>query len=279
MNRGARKQPIFVDLADTGTFKRLLAELTDRFGTRIHAYALMPNHVHLLLESDGNLPACMQFLFGQYSRLLNERYDWDGPVWKGRYRSRLVLDDRYWRHLLAYLHLNPVRGGLALLPEHSSMTSHCAYMGLELPPPWLTTSELLDSFGGRARLLDYVRAVQRKKELGPPEFEPRRLWEPPPPEPRPPEVADSEAAILRLERRLGPLSSLRQGRRGPNGDPRRWVAAWWLVRAGRLSNQEAADLLAANPTTVSRWIRRVLARVESSGELAELCQRLAAEED
>lgn len=277
MSRGARKQPIFVADEDVGMFLDLLAELPERFGTRIHGHALMPNHVHLLIESSGRLSVAMRHLFGGYSRRLNERYVWDGPVWKGRFRSRVVTDDRYWRHVLAYLHLNPVRAGLVATPAASATTSHCAYAGLAAPPDWLTTADLLASFGGRRALVDYVEDVRLKREAGPPDWDNEALW---PLEGRAtaaPSGIGLPTAFARLEERLGvSMADLRTAQPGPPGNRARWVAAWWLVREAALSNREVAAALNASPAAVSRWVRRVLTESATPGAVADLRERLGS---
>jgi REP element-mobilizing transposase RayT len=275
-NRGARRQPIFALPADVALLYDLLRELPDRYGLRIHGYALMPNHLHLMVESSGRLPAAMKRLFGGYASALNARYDWDGPLWKGRYQNRLVFDEEYWRHLLAYLHLNPVRAGLARTASAASETSHAAYAGLGPTPDWLTTGDLLAAFGGRTQLSEYTSAVRLKHQASPKVFEPDSLWTSTQAAPPRPRNLDRDSALRRLEQRFGvPIDELRRARPGPNGDRRRWVAAWWLTRHAGLSNKEAARLLHANPTSLPRWIRRVTE--DDSGELSRLRWRLDLE--
>ena len=77
-----------------------------------------------------NLSQAMCFLTGRYSRDLNRRFEWDGPLFRARYKNRVVEDEDYWRDLLAYIHLNPVKAGLATSPDNADWTSHQAYTGL-----------------------------------------------------------------------------------------------------------------------------------------------------
>jgi putative transposase len=85
MNRGARREPIFLDDDDRRAMLDLLADLPERFGVRVHGYALMPNHDHLMLEPVwGELSRAMRHVNAEFAQRLNRRYRWDGPVYKGR---------------------------------------------------------------------------------------------------------------------------------------------------------------------------------------------------
>ena len=112
MHRGARRAPIFVRDADCVLLLDTLGDVVDRFGLEVHAYSLMPNHYHLLVCTPaGNLSRAMRHLNGVYTQRLNRLHDWDGPVFRGRFKSQLVTEEAYRRELVAYIHLNPVRAG------------------------------------------------------------------------------------------------------------------------------------------------------------------------
>jgi putative transposase len=267
MNRGARREPVFLRDDDCRFFLAQLAELPTRFGLKVHAYALLPNHFHLLLESTrGQLSEGMSFLQSSYAHMLNTAHGWDGPVFKGRFRSRMVDDDAWWLHLLAYIHLNPVRSHLARSPETARWTSHEAYLRPEFCPPWLTTADLLADFGSRSALEAYVDDVRVGRETGPQGFDAKRLWgpkraSPPPPDevlmarPRPLTLDEAWDAVTRVTGQ--PQAQLRQGRPGRNVDRARWVAAWWLVEATHLSQRAVAEALHMNPSTMSRAVMRI----------------------
>ena len=266
MNRGARKQRVFLRDEDCLHFLAQVAELPVRFGLRVHAYAIMPNHFHLLLESTrGQLAEGMQFLQATYAQMLNTEHAWDGPVFRGRYRSLLVDDDTWWLHLLAYIHLNPVRAHLAPSPGSARWTSHEAYLLPEFCPPWLTTDALLADFGSRAALVEYVEDVRVGREKGPTGFDPDRLWgtrraSVPPDEvlmqrPRPLTLDEAWEAVVRVTGQS--QDQLREGRPGRNVDRARWVAAWWLVEATHLSQRAVAEALHMNQSTMSRAVMRI----------------------
>lgn len=159
-NRTRRCERIFEHDDACELFLQLLAQLPEKFGVRVHGYAIMPDHYHLLLQSDGNLSVAMQWFKSMFVRKLNaRRQGWDGSLFRGRFQSKPVDTDAYWRKVLAYVHLNPVADGLAPSPDAARWTSFDAYVGDA--PDWLTTHELLDLHGGRQGLVDYTEDVQR----------------------------------------------------------------------------------------------------------------------
>lgn len=275
MNRAARRRMLFRTDADLRRFLDLLAELPGRYAVRVHGYALMGNHFHLMLEDSlGNLPDAMSYLGGDLARRTNAARGVDGPLFRARYRNRVVLDDAYWRNLLAYLHLNPVRAGLVAHPDGSGWTSHRAYAGLSPAPPWLVREELLDLYDG----VEGYRAAMEALILGraqlPDELREDRLWAVP---------STSGARVARVvptvaslspERALaqvaalvgGPVDALLRARRGRAGHPGRTLAAWWLQRSAARSRAQVAELLGMSPLAVGASAHRV--RVAREGILA-----------
>ena len=113
MNRGARKDRVFLDDNGCLRFFQSLNNTVKRFGLEIHAYALMPNHDHLLVQTPlGNLSRCMQHLNATYTQAFNRRHRLDGSLFRGRYRSKRVIDGTDLKQLIAYIHLNPIHAGL-----------------------------------------------------------------------------------------------------------------------------------------------------------------------
>ncbi|MBU6402161.1 MAG: transposase, partial [Verrucomicrobia bacterium] len=92
--RGNERRNIFRTDRDRTHFLELVAELPDRFGGRLHAYAMMPNHYHLLLETpEPNLSRAIQWLNVSYSVWFNRRYDRSGHLFAGRFHAVLIEDD------------------------------------------------------------------------------------------------------------------------------------------------------------------------------------------
>lgn len=282
MNRGARHEAFFTTSEVCADFMGVLSELPGRFGLRVHGYALMPNHFHLLLESTrGELSEGMAHLQGHFSRLLNERYGWDGPLFRSRFKSRLVDDDAWWMHLLAYLHLNPVKAHLAPSAADAHFTSHAAYIGQVATPEWLTTDELLASFVTRADLEQYVQHVQVGRERGPDGFDADDLWglsktTPTRPAPQPyTGYLEPELALQMVAELTGvPASALPNHRRGKPGNRAAWLAAWWLDRATALSQAEIGAALGTTQTGVSQRLRLLRRREADDPELRRWMEAL-----
>ena len=108
-NRGARHQAIFLSHADRYTFLGLLAIVHERFDIRVNAFTLMGNHYHLLVETpEGGLSRAMHYLDGRYAQRFNQRNNFDGPLFKGRFHSKLVDTDGYCDRAARYVHRNPL---------------------------------------------------------------------------------------------------------------------------------------------------------------------------
>jgi len=108
--RGNERKALFRDDADRFHFLGLLGELTERFGTRVHAYVLMDNHFHLLVETpEANLSRAMQWLGVTYSVWFNRRHQRVGHLFQGRFQAVVIEDDAGWQEVARYVHLNPVR--------------------------------------------------------------------------------------------------------------------------------------------------------------------------
>jgi len=172
MNRGNAYADIFNDATDKKTFLNLLEESVGQWKIRIHAFCLMSNHYHMLIETPrANLSRAMRHINGVYTQRYNKRWKRDGHVFKGRYKAILVEDDAYLVELLRYIHLNPVDAGLAKSPEKYQWSSHSRYLG-RADLKWLATGLLLSYFGrqknrARRKLHEFVMdgVPERLKEL------------------------------------------------------------------------------------------------------------------
>lgn len=154
LNRGDRREPIFLDDGDCHDFIKTLAEACQKTGFQIHAFCLMKNHFHLVVETpEGNLVAGMRWLLSSYSNRFNHRHDLCGHVFSGRYKALVVdgADNGYLRTVCDYTHLNPVRAGL--LPAESPLLEYpWSSFGLYLTdlkhrPKWLRVDRLLGEHG------------------------------------------------------------------------------------------------------------------------------------
>lgn len=124
MARGNRRGAIMRDDHDRVTFLRTLSEACERTGFRVHAYVLMTNHYHLLLETpQANLARGMGWLQNAYTRRINTRHGLWGHVFGGRYKSILVEPGNCFWALMNYIHLNPVRAGMVKEADQRAMGS------------------------------------------------------------------------------------------------------------------------------------------------------------
>mgnify|MGYP002633185974 CR=1 FL=1 len=171
MNRGLERRNIFADAKDQAHFLTLLGEVVDRFRFRIHAYCLMDNHYHALIQTpDANLSQGMQWLGLSYSTWFNTRHRRVGPLFQGRFKGLPVEEGAYALDLSLYIHLNPVMRmslgldkrrkksealGVSSAPEKELVTvrlkelreyrwsSYRSYAGYESGVDWLCRDEIL----------------------------------------------------------------------------------------------------------------------------------------
>ena len=141
--RGNNRQAIFEDDADRRVYLRLLGDTIGRTGWRCLSYCLMPNHVHLLLETARpNLGAGMWRLQLQYARGFNRRHGRSGHLFQGRYGSTRVRDDAQLWMVIAYIARNPVASRLCTRAEQWAWGSHAAMANGARPPAWLDVQRL-----------------------------------------------------------------------------------------------------------------------------------------
>ncbi len=131
IQRGNNRQAIFSTPADYRLLLNLLDENTKKFDVAVHAYVLMSNHFHLLAtpETQDGLPQMMQAVGRRYVRYFNDAQGRTGTLWEGRYKSTLIQTDRYLMACMAYIDLNPVRGGLVAQARDYPWSSHGHYIG------------------------------------------------------------------------------------------------------------------------------------------------------
>lgn len=148
MSRGNEQKEIFKSHRDREKFLEYLASANERYGAVIQAYCLMSNHYHLLLKTpEGNLPEIMRHINGAYTTYFNVKRKRSGHLFQGRYKAILVEADSYAAELSRYIHLNPIRVGLAEKPEDYPWSSYRSYIGQSTPAEWLKTEFILSYFG------------------------------------------------------------------------------------------------------------------------------------
>lgn len=137
MVRGNNREVLFFGDADRKIYLDWLREAAKQFSCSVHAFALMPNHVHLLMTPlhEESLAKTMQSLGRRYAQYFNQQHHRSGTIWEGRYRSSLI-DPDYFLRCQRYIELNPVRTGFHSNPQDSAWTSFATHIGGNAEP-WL----------------------------------------------------------------------------------------------------------------------------------------------
>jgi len=147
-SRGNERQAIVRDQTDRERFLSTLGDVIETTGWRLHAYVLMRNHYHLLLETpEPNLSIGMRQINGLYGQGYNRRHERVGHLFQGRFHGVRVEMESHLLEVARYVVLNPVRAGIVSAPSHYLWSSYRATAGLDGPPPWLDASWLLACFG------------------------------------------------------------------------------------------------------------------------------------
>ncbi|MCR4404247.1 MAG: transposase [Candidatus Acetothermia bacterium] len=146
-SRGNALEEIYRDDADREAFLDVLAQAVERFHWLCHAYCLMGNHYHLLVETlQPTLSRGMRHLNGVYTQWFNRRHQRVGHLFQGRFKAILVEKEAYLLELCRYVVLNPVRAKLVRAANGWPWSSYRATAGLAEPPPFLTTDWVLGQF-------------------------------------------------------------------------------------------------------------------------------------
>ena len=191
MSHGDRREEIFYDDVDRHDFLKTIGEACQKADFQVHAYCLMPNHFHLVMETpNANLVAGMKWLLSSYTLRLNHRRKLVGHVFSGRYKALLVdgSGDGYLKTVCDYVHLNPARAHMLksqdplLAYPWSSMIWYLA--APKYRPSWMRTDRLLGAHGiqkddaqGRKYFAERLEARRRAEREDEEEWKPiRRGW-------------------------------------------------------------------------------------------------------
>jgi putative transposase len=291
IQRGNAREDIFFSDTDRNRFLLLVQENMSRFGFRIHAFCLMTNHLHLVLQV-GEIPLSrfMQNISFRFTRWSNWRRNRSGHLFQGRYKAVLVDADAYLVQLIAYLHLNPVRAGMVTDPVDYPWSSHRAYLGKE-EIPWLTTEPTLSQFSARRetarrQFAAFVRGIApegRKDELrggglgdnrflGGDAFIETVLRQA---EARPPVRPGLESVKRAVADTYGvAIEELAAPGQGTLISQIRAVAAWAVHELSSASLTDLGKSIGRDVTSLSSAIRRLRQRAENNRVLAEKMERV-----
>jgi len=164
MNRGRGRQKIYRSISDYQRFLDLLEETCKMWGLRVHAYCLMANHYHLLIETpQGNLSRIMRHLDGIYTQRYNRVHQSDGSLFRGRYKAILIDAESYLMQLVRYIHLNPVEAKLVEGPGEYRWSSHRYYLGRTKSIEGMVKDEVMKRFHTNQReAIDLYKGFMRE---------------------------------------------------------------------------------------------------------------------
>jgi putative transposase len=171
-SRGNAGQDAFFSDTDRVRFMDVFGDIVERFRWMCHAYCLMSNHYHLLIETpSANLSRGMRHLNGVYTQSFNRKHKRSGHVFQGRFKSRLVEKESHLLEVARYVVLNPVRVGMVNHPRQWMWSSYSATCGEVATPEFLSVDWLLSQFHTRRKqaILEYCRFVKDGVHV--------RLWE------------------------------------------------------------------------------------------------------
>jgi len=151
INRGNQRKPIYLSEDDFLFMLDTLAQAATKYGALIHAFCLMTNHFHLLLQvQDVPLQTIMRSCLTAYAKHFNRTHNKTGHVFQGRYRAILCQKESYLLELARYIHLNPLRAHLVEAPQQWRWSSLHGYLH-PAEHNWLYTKDILDLFGKHPR--------------------------------------------------------------------------------------------------------------------------------
>lgn len=162
--RGNRRASLFYDHQDYQKYLDLLALCKKDIPFSLHAYCLMTNHIHLLLETKDEPPGTIiKFIHTRYAVQFNKRYDLTGHVFQGRFHSKLIDSVTYFLKASKYIHLNPLEANLVTEPEQYRWSSYTSYANPAKNNPLLETERILTMFD-EPRHQQYHEYVKRCEE-------------------------------------------------------------------------------------------------------------------
>jgi len=169
-SRGNARADIYLSDDDKVLFLEVLEHVVEQFGWICHAYCLMSNHYHLMVETpQANLSRGMRQLNGMYTQRFNRKHNRVGHVFQGRFKSIVVDKDAYLLELSRYIVRNPVAADMVKHAKHWEWSSYRATAGMIQSPPFLSVNWLLEQFGNdkNQAMNAYRQFVNKTDELLP----------------------------------------------------------------------------------------------------------------
>jgi len=285
--RGNHRKATFRTPADYHAYLERLARYRHSSQVRLWAYCLMPNHVHLLVETGHEpLSTFMQRLQQSYTQYFNRTHRKVGHLFQGRYKAIICEKDSYLLTLIRYLHLNPVRAKLVKQPDAYPYSGHRAYLTGQATDA-LDPAPGLAAFGGIRAYRQFVRdgmgeghqpdyyAVADQRFLGSERFVDAwqaRSTAAPSPRPRKnlPRALEAVATEVGMD-----VAELHSADRSWTVSQQRTKAAYLLIRRGGYRLSDVAAALRRDPATVSTLLTRFAVRLSEEPAIERELERLA----
>ena len=297
--RGNERKPIVRDDTDRARFVDTLGAMVAQYRVVCHAWVLMNNHYHLLLETPSpNLSLAVRHLNGVYTQAFNRRHRRVGHLFQGRFKAIVIEKEAYLLELCRYVVLNPVRAGTVTQPGAYPWSSYRATAGLATAPEWLTTDWILEQFGRTRRVAQrhyrrfvaegikqgqspweqvtgqvflgreaFLRRVQRaaRQQANDPEIPQRQ---------RRPAWLSPETVLQKVARQYGlAVAELRRFTHRPS--EARQVALYGLRRWAGVSLAEIGKQMGLSYAGVSRRVSAVAQRLAADQRFREQIRRLS----
>jgi putative transposase len=284
--RGNQRQKIFTSDSDYRAYIERLARYRKKYDYVLHAYCLMPNHVHLLVESSEHpLAKFMQGLQQSYSQYFNLKHRKTGHLFEGRYKAILCQKDEYLLQLIRYIHLNPVRAGMVRSPERYRYSGDHAYLQGKATET-IDPGTVLSMLGGKQAYRKFVQdglseghkeeyyAVEDQRFLGGEGFGERLLKKkldlPGKNPTRSIETAAREVAkLLKIE-----VQALRSPDRGWAVSKARTLAAYVLIRRLGYRLSDVAGYFSRDIATLATLLARLSDRMQTNDTARREVDRL-----
>lgn len=274
--RGNQRQKTFTSESDYHAYIERLARYRKKYDYVLHAYCLMPNHAHLLVESSEQpLAKFMQGLQQSYSQYFNLKHHKSGHVFEGRYKAIICEKDEYLLELIRYIHLNPVRAGMVQVPERYRDSSHHAYLQGKATET-IDPAKVLSMLGGKQAYRRFIRdgigeghkeeyyAVEDQRFLGGVGFGEKMLKKEPGRPPKSSKRRSLETAAKDLAKLVGiEIPALRSSDRSWGVSKARTITAYVLVRRLGYRLSDVAAYFGRDIATIATLLARLSDRMQS----------------
>ncbi len=160
MNRGNRRSDIFKDEEDFQVYLTILKQTMEKYTYTLYSYCLMTNHLHMQIETkDVEIWNIMRYINLAYTKYFNNKYNFIGHLFQGRYRAEIIESDSYNLQTSRYIHLNPVKASMVERPIEYKWSSYGVYMG-QVKSDIVNEQKILSYFKDNSRELyrEYVES-------------------------------------------------------------------------------------------------------------------------